>query len=231
MPEGWGRIVKMSHELGRGLAESEFDKFVDDNLKAVLSNLRIGATEENILAPLVAFCERAGQKLRVRMPGGPQLIYRAFNVLNPSDTPRRTKEAPASTDQALPVYTFTDYDYLDELAHSFRMKADELGLEWNRALSVLKSRLAAQHRSQSGLAHQERDSNVAARRTVLRNMMSGGKKPSDDEVCKRWDFHEFPIPENWHKYNVDNWLEALSKLPKLVCPLISKDRGLVKKRR
>ena len=55
----------------------------------------------------------------------------------------------------------------------------------------------------------ERDTNVAARRTELRNMLRSTKRqPTAREVCTRWDFHNIPLPDEWQKKGFKTWTQA-----------------------
>lgn len=54
----------------------------------------------------------------------------------------------------------------------------------------------------------ERDKNVAARKTELRNMLRGNKNPPSKDVCTRWDAQDIKPPERWQQDGIATWKAA-----------------------
>jgi hypothetical protein len=75
----------------------------------------------------------------------------------------------------------------------------------------------------------ERNPNVSARRTELRNILRSVEwsdlKDKYKTVCARWDSHNIKLPEPWYKQGVTTWMEALGnrRLRPNVKKLISTD--------
>jgi hypothetical protein len=216
-------------KAGNRLAELEFSGFVDEYFDSTLKSLGKEATVEDVSAQLLTFIKYAGQKLRVLMPGGRrEAIYRAFDVNDLSKTPKRKDEGPVhERDRNLPRYSFTDYYYLDELACSLRLKADDLGLSWKNALSIIENYGTKQTLGPSATKRPE----VAARRAVLLGLMGkGDRRPSAKVCCKRFDFAGIACPETWTEKGVQSWCDGLKRFPELVAPRISSDLRAVKRK-
>jgi len=79
----------------------------------------------------------------------------------------------------------------------------------------------------------DRDPEVSARRTELRNMLRGGHPPYAKDVCKRWDSARLRVPENWQEKGFKTWQEAYSdpRMKPNVKKLISTDKSRIQPRR
>lgn len=132
--------------------------------------------------------------------------------------------------------------YLYELKDA----AIEIGIKWEQAEKVLRELLHGYSGRRSSprptrdslrgtdtprkSLKGERDSRVAARRVHLRQMMRLGARPTDIQICRRWDAERIPTPEAWQSKGISMWEVARKKIPNNLHKLISIDVSRIRKR-
>jgi hypothetical protein len=121
--------------VGSIIATSKFEKSVEDRLKELAEES--GLNRDALLPEFLNYLGHAGQRVQVRMSSSRLQVHRAFDVRHPLvHYPLFEPSEPG--DERLPVYSLTDFGWLDGLARDVREATDELGLSWDAALSVLK---------------------------------------------------------------------------------------------
>ena len=225
------------------LTESKFKNIIRTTFDRFCGQLSSDETPAEIAKTVLAFLDQGAQKILVQNRKSGKTFevgyfdawYRNLSAANPAEHEKHIKSylIPAESRLLLP--------YLDEL----RNAADDMCLDWERAETLLreflgedKKRRHTVQRTPQGSQNSsgrlsltgERDPNVAARRTELRNMIRSGQCPSALTVCIRWDSRGIPVPYRWQLLGISKWQEAIKKCPQNVYKLISVDKLKIKKR-
>ncbi len=135
--------------------------------------------------------------------------------------------------------------WLNKELSTLRKMGQALGLEWDPIDAVLREQVAMIPLGRSGGRRSkdekllnaeptgieyggERSSDVAARRTEIRNMMRSDPRISTRDICKRLDYRGIPVPDSWTIEGKVTWQETLLKYPNKVHKLISVDRARIR---
>jgi hypothetical protein len=146
------------------IAKSEFEKFLHERLSQSALELSQATGSKGIAKELHNYISNySGKRLQVRMQGGHLQPHRAFHI-EEDPNGRLASELPMPGDELLPVFSLEDFRVLDGLSQDFREKADDLGLPWDHAFTILKrfSTEAGRDATVSTATEQLKNSNLAS---------------------------------------------------------------------
>jgi len=147
------KSISRKRENHYRLAEIHFTGFIAE----IVTNLRndglADLTPADLLSELLHYSKKGGKRLLVRMPNGRLQVHRAFDWNNPG-TSYPVIETEQPDDITLPIYSSSDFSYLDGLARDLREQSDDLGLPWDITVSICESLKAGQNVSISAAVKQ-----------------------------------------------------------------------------
>lgn len=205
------------------IAESAFENFIGERLNELSQELSPVMGPEDVAKELICYIGNySGKRVRVRMQSGHIQPHQAFNIeASPSSIP--PIQLPQPKDEFLPLYSLEDFGVLDGLSRDFREKADDLGLPWDVALTIIRDRSGkdnaaagpvedstnnpcVQKSIQEILRHRRQD--VKDRILALADILADNPKASDQKICRAWDSGRITVLEQWRNDKITDWTTA-----------------------
>ncbi len=200
------------------VAEAMFLKVVERTLDDLRTKLPPDVAPQHMGKWVLDFLDRGAKPVKVRKRAG---IFIA-TCLEKIENNLLAADPQVYREVVVPFWASPDFGVLQEMLFDLRERAEELGLKAKVVQPALRrylTNLLEQTTTQSRQPAQEiaalavfgkHGNEVGRRLVVLSNFIKeAGERPTDKDVCKRWDLESIPVPEGWReKFNVTSWMQA-----------------------
>lgn len=192
------------------VAEAMFAQVLERTLDPLRAQLPGDVTPERAGQWVLDFLDRAATPIRVRFKK---------NIISVGCLDKIERNLPAADPEeyqriVVPFRTAAEFPVLHGMLFDIREEAERLGIK--DPVPRLRRYLNSIVRRRSTLARPGRHGDaVGYRVVVIENLFKKvGRRPTDKDVCKRWDFCGIPTPEKWDQaFSVTTWVKAYETPP------------------
>jgi hypothetical protein len=197
------------------VAEAMFTEVVQRTVEELRAKLPPDATP-NLSRWIIDFLDRASTPVRVRLKGKVVSVGCLDKIQRniPAEDPEEYRRV------VLPFWMAPEFSILQQLLADLQEEAERLQVKdleprLRRYLTDLVQEQSARTQETPQLipalgVWSRHDNPVGRRVLVLANFTKeAGKRPTDKDVCKRWDLESIPPPEKWaEKFDATTWVKA-----------------------